>query len=222
MRIPIWKYVCLHVKMCMVYVLPPNIWNTLNPDENRLCYVYISGGSIRKAVHRFFWIANITLGKHRSYRLEVVSPQNSNQVYMAGNQTVCFDIYRSQGIWPQLYVCWKPRLVITSNSPHNGNPFFLAQRTAPRLAISANPRSRLARIPNAKRWRTFWVAVLLCTIFFILIHLFTASSSIHVAWTLQFKFDALTSIVRWCSKWNFGRSLKRNFFCWTASAARAA
>ena len=75
-----------------------------------------------------------------------------------------------------------------------------------------NPRSRLARSPSRKRRRTFSVAVRLCTCRFTRIHLFTLSSSIHVAWILQFNFDRLTSKVRWCQRWYFGRSLKRIVF----------
>lgn len=83
----------------------------------------------------------------------------------------------------------------------------------------AKPESRFARCPSRNRRRTLSLAVRLCTCRLILIQRFTLSSSIHVAWMLLFSLDALTSMHKWCKRWNFGRSRNWNFFCSTAVAA---
>lgn len=87
---------------------------------------------------------------------------------------------------------------------------------------SSMPRSRVVRSPKTKRWITLIVAVRLWTCRLILIHFLTPSSSIHVAWMFEFRFEGLVSMVRWCNKWNFGRSRNRNCLFSTACVARHA
>ena len=93
-------------------------------------------------------------------------------------------------------------------------------RTFYSAPISRSPRFKLARSPRRNRRRTDSLAVFRWTIFFSLIQRFTASSSIQVDIAFTFILLARTSLAIWQTKWNFGLSLYKNCFLWTASAAR--
>ena len=88
--------------------------------------------------------------------------------------------------------------------------------------IFSIPRLSWVRSPSWNLCNTLSVAVFLCTCLDILIHLFTASSSIQVLWIMQFSFDGLMSLAQWSKRWNFGRSRNRKTLRRTASLASVA
>ena len=199
----ILAFLCTHVYMCMCSIEDPASpweWHILRTKPFRSKPWPLWGKPFFPAKGVPTWPENC----------------DSQNVFWWSRTPVVTEIFLSVNF--ESWLVWQ--ILTQQNSDQWKHIDWWASCTGPENAPSPFFPSSIGPVPTPGQ---DWPGVpARCTWRLILIHLLTLSSSIHVAWMLQFNFDALTSMARWCHKWYFGRSRNRNRFPCTALAAKAA